>query len=179
MYIQNHLKNQAEPSFLQQEALSLAPQLLGMALEISEYYIVITEVEAYDAHKEDKACHGYPKVTKRSQSLALAAGHVYVYIIYGMHYCMNIVADKEGHAAGCLIRGGIIFNKSSGQKLKEIIGPARLTKFLNITKAQDGLALGDEIKLWHTDISPKYEVTPRIGISQSKDLLWRFAAKNR
>ncbi|MFV0320809.1 MAG: DNA-3-methyladenine glycosylase [Alphaproteobacteria bacterium] len=174
MDILKHITQEASGEFFTQPSHQLAPQLLGCVLETPKFYVLITEDEAYDATQDDKACHAYPKITPRAQSLALKGGHIYVYIIYGMHYCMNIVADKEGVGAGCLIRAAYVAPKLAPNQTQHIIGPARLTKFLGISKAQDGIKLGKDYKLWRTDLSLKYTATPRIGISQCKDWPWRF-----
>lgn len=174
MDILKHITQPASPKFLSQSALQLAPQLLGCVLETPKFYVLITEVEAYDATQGDKACHAYPKITNRSKSLALKGGHIYVYMIYGIHYCMNIVADNENIGAGCLLRAAYVTSKDNPAQGQNIQGPARLTKFLGITKAHDGTKLGADYKLWRTDLSLAYTATGRIGISQCKDWPWRF-----
>ena len=87
-------------------AEAAARQLLGCELvrEIdgSEVVVRIVETEAYD--QADAASHTFNGRTKRNQAMFMSAGHLYVYLTYGMHYCCNIVTGKKGYGSGALIR---------------------------------------------------------------------------
>ncbi len=161
-------------------AEKLAPKLLGKVLETKVHYVVLGEIEAYNATAGDEACHAYRKVTDRNRSLSFAAGYLYVYLIYGIHYCANITSGHKGQPQGCLIRGGLVFDKKiKDAKGKYFDGPAKLTKYLNIDRRFDGIHLYDNncgFKLWDAGIKPEFIATKRIGISKSKDRLWRFLA---
>lgn len=163
-------------------AEELAPKLLGKILEIKNHYVVLGEIEAYNATAGDEACHAFRKITDRNRSLSFAAGHLYVYLIYGIHYCANITSGFEGEPQGCLIRGGWVFEKDTkAAKGQYFDGPAKLTKFLNIDRNVDGVNLYDNdhgFTLWDVGLEPKFTATERIGISKSKDLLWRFIINN-
>ncbi len=179
MNISSWLKKPVSHSFLQQNVLEVAPQLLGHVLETPKYYVILGEVEAYDASAGDEACHGFPHVTPKCEVLAKPGGFIYVYIIYGIHFCANITAGSQGQVCGVLIRGGWVYEKKSSNKNEYIEGPARLTKKLGITKKENGLLLGEKgFQLWQTDINIPYKATERIGITKSKELPWRFVTSD-
>ncbi|KAG8648827.1 hypothetical protein MANES_08G042900v8 [Manihot esculenta] len=88
--------------FFQIDALDLAPRLLGKFLKRDDVVLQITEVEAY--RPNDSACHGRFGITARTAPVFGPGGHAYVYLCYGLHTMLNIVADKEGVGAAVLIR---------------------------------------------------------------------------
>ncbi|KAH1077890.1 hypothetical protein GYH30_053105 [Glycine max] len=88
--------------FFQIDALDLAPRLLGKFLRRDDVVLRITEVEAY--RPNDSACHGRFGVTSRTAPVFGPGGHAYVYLCYGLHMMLNVVADKEGAGAAVLIR---------------------------------------------------------------------------
>ncbi|KAL9262033.1 DNA-3-methyladenine glycosylase-like protein [Drosera capensis] len=88
--------------FFQIDALELAPLLLGKFLRRDDVVLQITEVEAY--RPNDSACHGRFGITARTAPVFGPGGHAYVYLCYGLHMMLNIVADKEGVGAAVLIR---------------------------------------------------------------------------
>ena len=117
----------------------------------------ITETEAYTGI-EDKACHAYGgKKTQRTQALYLEGGHAYVYLIYGMYYCMNIVTEKEGTPCAVLIRGGEPikgldkiaslrykkpYHELTKTQLKNLLnGPGKFCIGMGITKEQNKQSL--------------------------------------
>jgi DNA-3-methyladenine glycosylase len=175
-----------ESEILKQSSVTVARRLLGSELCTTVNGVVtgglITECEAYSA-SGDPACHTARGMTKRNASMFKAGGHVYVYLIYGIYYCVNIVTGLEGEGAAVLIRG-LIPTVGKGEmesRLKkaishEISGPGLLCISLGITKAFDGVPLGEKIllKLNNPVKESLIESTPRIGISRGKDLLWRF-----
>ncbi|XP_049935204.1 uncharacterized protein LOC116259332 isoform X2 [Nymphaea colorata] len=90
------------PEFFRMDALDLAPRLLGKLLRRDDVVLQITEVEAY--RQNDTACHGRFGITPRTAPLFGPGGHAYVYMCYGLHVMLNVVADKEGIGAAVLIR---------------------------------------------------------------------------
>ncbi|KNA22966.1 hypothetical protein SOVF_029050, partial [Spinacia oleracea] len=90
------------PDFCSVDALDLAPLLLGKYLRRDDVILQITEVEAY--RPNDSACHGRFGNTARTAPVFGPCGHAYVYLCYGLHMMLNIVADKEGVGAAVLIR---------------------------------------------------------------------------
>ncbi len=103
------------------------------------------------------------------------AGFSYVYLIYGMYYCLNFVTQEEDFPAAVLIRAVRI----KGIPDKKLDGPGKLCRFLGITKEHNGLDLlrSDEFFVSDTGSSLPFIATPRIGISSGRDKEWRFLAQ--
>ena len=83
--------------------MEVAEKMLGKALIFKEHIAVITETEAYT--QDEPSCHAARGVTERNRVMFGKAGHIYVYFIYGMHHCVNVVTEKEGYGSAVLIRG--------------------------------------------------------------------------
>ncbi|XP_012569261.1 uncharacterized protein [Cicer arietinum] len=98
--------------FFQIDALDLAPRLLGKFLRRDDVVLQITEVEAY--RPNDSACHGRFGITPRTAPVFGPGGHAYVYLCYGLHMMLNIVADKEG--AGAAVLDWMLFNSAEVRK---------------------------------------------------------------
>lgn len=140
--------------FYRRDPVTLANALLGQILvrrldNGKELAGRIIEVEAY-LGVEDKACHTYGgRRTKRNASMWLDGGHAYVYFVYGMHLCFNVVSDREEIPTACLIRaldpleGLDEMRRRRGRKPKEELcsGPAKLTKALGIDRTVDAIDL--------------------------------------
>ena len=127
--------------FYDRSTLKVARELLGKFLvrKIGRKQIVgmITEVEAYVGPK-DRASHASRGVTKRTKVMFGKPGHWYVYLIYGMHYCLNIVTEKEEYPAAILIRSVAIVPRYSNILenigISYITGPGRVCKYFKIDK---------------------------------------------
>ena len=162
----------------------------------------ITETEAYIG-RCDKACHAYGyKRTNRTETLFAPPGHAYLYLIYGMHHCLNIVTEPEGEPAAVLIRA---VEPAAGEETMRRLrygdapmtayrqknfsnGPGKVCKALALTTAQNGLDMtGDELFVCDTladiglaELPPKKERLRqgvRIGIDyaeEARDFPWRF-----
>ncbi|KKT82244.1 MAG: hypothetical protein A3B07_02110 [Candidatus Yonathbacteria bacterium RIFCSPLOWO2_01_FULL_43_27] len=148
-------------SFFERDTLIVARELLGKYLVRSiqgkDVAVMITEVEAYDG-VGDKASHAHKGKTERNAVMFGDAGRWYVYLVYGMYEMLNIVTGARGYPAAVLIRG------TDG-----IVGPGRLTKFLHITRAQNGLRAIRISGLWIEDkgvVVPEQKIkkTTRIGV---------------
>jgi len=162
--------------FFQQDVLQLAPALLGKILvrkfddgTIERFRI--TETEAYRG-EEDKACHAAKGRTQRTEVMYHQGGKIYVYLIYGMYWMLNIVSGKENEPQAVLIRG-----------VEKISGPGRIGKKLMLDKSFYGETLPSS-RIWIEDdnTTPEYITTPRIGIDYAeewKDLEWRFVVSKR
>jgi DNA-3-methyladenine glycosylase len=157
------------PSFYAQEPTALARSLLGQRLvrvyRGRAYGGYISETEAY-LGPEDPACHTFGgRQTPRVKSMYLGAGHAYVYFIYGMHFCFNVVAAKPG--AAVLVRGLIPDEHWRGPPPR-LDGPARLCKALRIARPLDGARLdGDTVFVEQSARLPDNEeigVGARIGV---------------
>lgn len=109
-----------------------------------EAALMITEVEAYDG-PNDLASHASRGRTERTKIMFGEAGRFYVYFTYGMHWLVNVVTGPENYPAAVLFRAG---RTPDG---KNIIGPARLTKYLKINGKFNGLTASKKTGLWLED----------------------------
>jgi DNA-3-methyladenine glycosylase len=162
------------PQFFDRRTLSVARELIGKFLvrrqDGEDIGLMISETEAYDGPL-DKASHAHRGRTPRNSPMFGAAGTIYVYFTYGMHFMLNLVCGQAGHPAAVLIRGA-----------GDIAGPARLTKALGIDKSLNDKPLGVTTGLWVEDrgvtVRPRdIQRTPRIGIGYAEDYVgkpWRF-----
>lgn len=183
-------------SFYNQSTKTVAKKLLGKKLvriyKGKRISGIITETEAY-LGLIDKGAHSYGgKITERLKTMYLDGGHSYVYFIYGMYFCFNVVTRSPAHPEAVLIRAlepleGIEYMKSFRKQdnLKNLTtGPGKLAQALKITKQQNGVSLRDE-ELFiedHEDIPrSKIIARPRIGIDyaeEAKDWPLRFYIKD-
>lgn len=158
-------------AFYQRHVVEVAQNLLGKTLVFGDIQGIITETEAYRGF-DDEASHAFKGITPRSKIMFGEPGYTYVYLIYGMYYCLNIVTEDEGQASAVLIRG---------LKLPHIHldGPGKICKHLGITKAHQGIHLISSDFFYVTDNTDTiaYEATPRIGIKKAVDKRWRFVMK--
>jgi DNA-3-methyladenine glycosylase len=142
---------------------------------------IIVETEAYD--EKDPASHGFVGLTKRNASLFGPPGHAYVYLSYGIHWCLNIVCCDVGRGAGVLIRAleptaGIermIERRQNSDRRLLCSGPGRLGQALAIGRELDGRCIdAPPFKLSATKSVPKIASGARIGISKAIEQPWRF-----
>lgn len=179
---------------------SLAQKLLGCELVHNSpdgiTSGIIVETEAY--LQNDPACHAYQKRTARTEPMYAAPGTIYVYLIYGMYQCFNVVSQEEGCGEAVLIRalqptGGIELMEMRRQNRKKVglqkpvalrelcRGPGKLVLAMGIDRSlHNGLSL-TESNLYitppiQTDI--EINISKRIGITQGADLLYRYSVKN-
>lgn len=146
------------------------------------------ETEAYTA--DDPACHAYNRKTGRAEMLYAHPGTAYVYLIYGMYNCLNVVTEPHGVAGAVLFRAleplfettveSQVENPTAQAPILRTNGPGRLTKALEIdratynglplTRMESGLYLtaGDEL------LDGQVIQTTRIGISKAVEYPWRF-----
>ena len=185
-------------SFYNRELLDVAKDLLGKVFVRTLYNKllagIIVEIEAYDG-RTDEAAHSFGGITKRNKIMFEEGGLLYVYFIYGIHYCCNVVTGGKGIGNAVLIRGiqpmiGIdeMLNNRFGENnfndkhtLSLTNGPAKITQAFSIDKKDNGADLcGDDIYLCESNFSNDFEIvtTTRIGIKKSVELPWRFYIKN-
>lgn len=158
-------------SFFEQGTLTVAQELIGARLHINNHSGIITETEAYIG-KDDPACHAAKGLTPRTQIMFGAAGYSYIYLIYGMYHCLNIVTETEGFPAAVLIRGVICDTTH-----RHLDGPGKLCKAWGITKEHNAINMYNEDSPFNvTAGSPATHIltTPRIGIKVGTEHLWRF-----
>lgn len=143
----------------------------------------LVEVEAYIG-EDDPACHAAVGKTERNRIMFGIGGHAYIYFIYGMYYCLNVVTEQPGFPAAVLLRGaepdeGIEYMKKNfprGYRQKLANGPGKLCRAFGLTRRQNGIDLtGQTLYLEDRGYRPgKIVTTPRIGITRGVDRLWRF-----
>jgi len=159
------MKKVLTPRFFSRPTLVVAEKILGKFLvrrcgKKTEAYM-ITEVEAYDGHK-DKASHGSRGRNKRSEIMFGPPGYWFIYLTYGMYWMLNVVTGEEGYPAAVLIRG-----------LEGINGPARVTKKLKIGKSFSSKAAVKKSGLWIEDRGVKIrkaqvKKTRRVGVEYAR-----------
>lgn len=181
-----------EREFYLRDGLTVARELIGKKLvtNLPDGLTsgIIVETEAYMG-TIDAAAHSYHGKTERTKIFYGAGGFVYVYLIYGMHLCTNVVANVENVPEAVLIRAlepvdGIeLMKRRRGKKnLRELCsGPGKLSRALGVTKNFYGLDLcGDEIFIETTEnFQADIAATKRINVDYAgaaADYLWRFVA---
>jgi DNA-3-methyladenine glycosylase len=162
-------------SFFERPTVIVAQDLLGCVLyrrlpgsEGRMVKALISEVEAYTS--DDPACHAFRGKTKRTEVLFGPPGVAYVYFIYGMYHCLNVVTEPDQTAGAILIRALL----SDG-----LNGPGKICREWQIDRAQNGVDMTDcNSEIWigprPEGYLPTVDISPRIGISQAKERLWRF-----
>ncbi len=172
-------------SFFDHPTLEVARDLLGKyiirAWRGGEISLIITEVEAYDG-PQDRASHASRGRTPRTKIMFGPAGRFYVYFTYGMHWLVNIVTGPDDYPAAILIRAGKYYDAKKKAWIS-VNGPARLTKFLRITGAQNGKIARRKTGLWLEDRGTRItkkniSTSRRIGVEYAgpvwKNKLYRF-----
>ena len=159
--------------FYIRDVLEVAPDLPGKILVInlangSCGRFKITEVEAYRG-SEDKACHASKGRTSRTEIMFHEGGRLYIYLIYGMYWMLNIVTGGNNNPQAVLLRG-----------VEGFYGPGKLTKSLGIDKSFYGedLVLSERIWVEDTGLLQSVKNGPRIGIDYAgeywKSKPWRY-----
>ena len=174
--------------FYERPTTEVARDLLGKILVHGPTAGVIVETEAY-LGGEDLAAHSARGVTDRTRVIFGPPGHAYVYFIYGMYECLNIVAEPAGKPGCVLIRAlqpveGIDImrkRRAAARKLEDLCsGPGKLTLALGITRAHYGadLTRGSLVVRQPAEHRPvDIQVTPRIGIRECADWPLRFVER--
>ena len=194
------------PDFLENPSDVAAPLLLGCTLtrtitlngEKHKLVARIVETEAYD--QDDPASHAFGGLSERNAAMFGPAGHLYVYVSYGMHHCCNVVCGPEGFGSGCLVRavepleGVEVMRKlrEAGRAGKEQAERARKhpLKLRDLTNGPGKVcaALGIDKELYGHDLTVEPLVldfaplllgetigcSPRVGISKNADAQKRF-----
>jgi DNA-3-methyladenine glycosylase len=155
--------------FFERHSTEVAPDLLNKLFVVGTTAGRIVEVEAYSS--DDPASHTFRGRTKRNDVMFGAAGHLYVYFIYGMHYCVNIVTGLEDDGQAVLIRAVIV----DGVDPRRTNGPAKLCRYLGIDMSFNGAIA----KIVDDGTPPPVEplVTPRVGIAKAVELPRRWLLK--
>jgi DNA-3-methyladenine glycosylase len=159
----------------------VARHLIGMTLLVDGVGGLIVETEAYDA--QDPASHTFPGRTARNAVMFGPPGRAYVYLSYGIHWCLNFVCREAGHGAGVLIRAlepttGIarmIDRRHQEDPRILCSGPGRLAQALGVTHQLNGARI-DRLPFSLRAASTRARVVcgPRIGITKAVERPWRF-----
>ena len=194
------------PDFLENPSDVAAPLLLGCTLtrtitlngEKHKLVARIVETEAYD--QDDPASHAFGGPSERNTAMFGPAGHLYVYVSYGMHHCCNVVCGPEGFGSGCLVRAveplegvevmrelreaGRAGKKQAERarkhplKLRDLTnGPGKVCAALGVDKGLYGHDLTVEpLVLDFAPLLPGETIgsSPRVGISKNIDAPKRF-----
>lgn len=177
-------------------AVAVAPDLLGCTLvrqlpDGRQLRGTIVETEAYQ--EGDPACHAYRRQTERNRIMFGTAGYTYVYLIYGIYHCVNIVTDRAGVASAVLIRAleldrqtlASIVLPAKAKPERAAAGPGKLCVAMQIDLSLYGtkLALGEAMWVEHRPIDWQSQLdrgeiepvqTTRIGLTQGVELPWRW-----
>lgn len=160
-------------SFFHRDTSLVAQELLGKVLVCvnkkgEKVRVTITETEAYHGY-EDKASHASRGKTERNKVMFDKAGLVYVYLVYGMHYCLNFTTMGEGFPAAVLVRAVVVDGK-------EIRGPGRVTKLLGVDKYFYGQDLTMSKHIWVEPVGARHAL-PEHTIIASKRVGVDYAGK--
>lgn len=188
-----------ELSWLARPSVKVAPELLGCTLvrrlpSGETLCGLIVETEAYAP--DDPAFHAYRRRTERNWVVFGPAGRCYVYRIYRLYHCFNIVTDREGTPSTVLIRALQLKSLPSGldshlvaKPERVAAGPGKLCNVMQIDRSLNGgvLQFGESIWLEHRSDQFQQQLnqgaitltqTTRIGITQGVDLPWRWYISN-
>jgi DNA-3-methyladenine glycosylase len=169
------------------DPVDAAKLLLGCVLEAGGVRVRLVEVEAYRGG-DDPASHCYRGRTPRNEVMFGPAGHLYVYFVYGMHFCANVVSLTDGVPGAVLLRAGEVVagieearaRRPAARSDAELAkGPARLTTVLGLERGHNGADLTDPaaaVRLYAGDPVPpaRIETGPRVGVAVAMDVPWRF-----
>jgi DNA-3-methyladenine glycosylase len=175
-------------AFYKRGTIEVARELLGKILVHGATAGIIVETEAY-LGGDDLASHSAAGITNRTRVIFGPPGHAYVYLSYGMHECLNIVAEPDGKAGCVLIRAlepivglATMYRRRAAARADRDLasGPGKLTQALAITRVHNGVDMTRGSLVVRAPLHAdrvEIEVTPRIGISKCADLPLRFLIK--
>ncbi|HSK60159.1 MAG TPA: DNA-3-methyladenine glycosylase [Actinomycetospora sp.] len=177
---------------LRDDVLAAARRLLGCELVADtaegEVRVRVVEVEAYRG-ADDPGSHCYRGQTARNAVMWGPAGHLYVYFVYGMHFCANVVCLSDGVAGAVLLRAGEVLSDpgvahvrrptARGRDAELARGPARLCTLLGLHREHNGVDVLDPsspVRLEAGELVPDADVRtgPRVGVAAGQQRPWRF-----
>jgi DNA-3-methyladenine glycosylase len=176
-------------SFFARASTAVAPDLLGRILVRERpdgrlLAVRLVEVEAYD--EQDAASHSFRGPTPRAAVMFGPPGHLYVYLSYGLHHCMNVVTGPVGRGSAVLLRaaepldGLDVMAANRGVDAVRLLcsGPGRLAQAMGISRSENGLDLVRDrsLRLYTGEPVPRRLVdrTARVGITVAADKPWRY-----
>ena len=176
---------------LAQDVVAAAVRLLGCTIEADTpegtVAVRLVEVEAYRG-ADDPASHSFRGRTARNAVMFGPPGHLYVYFVYGMHYCANVTCLPDGEPGAVLLRAGEVVSdlaaahvrRPTARRAADLArGPARLAALLGLGRADNGLDLTDpasRVRL-HSGVplaAERVSSGPRVGVAAAHDTPWRF-----
>jgi DNA-3-methyladenine glycosylase len=171
--------------FYHRDTLDVARDLLGCVLACrvggKTVRARIVETEAY-VGEDDLASHASKGRTKRTEIMYGASGHAYVYMIYGMYHCLNVVTEAEGFPAAVFIRSVEI----AEVPVKETNGPGKICRFLGIDRNLNGRDMTTRRRIWIERGKPAsgegIVASARVGVGYAKhcaEYPWRFTLGKR
>jgi DNA-3-methyladenine glycosylase len=173
------------------DLLAAAVRLLGctLAADTPEGTVAVrlVEVEAYRG-ADDPASHSFRGPTARNSVMFGPAGHLYVYFVYGMHFCANISCLRDGEAGAVLLRAGEVVSdlavaharRPTARRADDLArGPARLASLLGLRREQNGVDVTDPASPVRLMAGPpvdpaRVSTGPRVGVAAAHELPWRF-----
>ena len=171
-------------SFFARSVHEVAPDLIGATFLVNGVGGIIVEVEAYD--QTDPAAHSFRGPTPRNAVMFGPPGYTYVYLSYGLNWCVNFVCQAAGSAAGVLLRaiepthGLAAMRRRRGVTDAKALcsGPGKLCEALAITKALSELPIDrSPIALHARSGGAEIATGVRIGLTKAVDLPWRYGLK--
>lgn len=184
---------QIKADWCDRPSIQVAPDLLGCTLvrQMPDggplIRAMIVETEAYAPG--DPACHAYSGPSKRNAAMFGPPGQTYVYLIYGMYHCLNVVTERAGIGSAVLIRALALDTvpphlntKQTHKPYRIAAGPGKLCRALNIDRTLDGMPYDPDSSIWleqgSQELSSENIVqTTRIGITKAAEKPWRWYLK--
>jgi DNA-3-methyladenine glycosylase len=172
-------------AFFERSVHDVARELIGCRLLYAGCGGTIVETESYE--RDDPACHAYVGLTPRTETLFGPPGRAYVYLSYGIHSLLNIVAEPEGDPAAVLIRAleptidleRMRARRGARPDADLCSGPGKLTEALGVGLADNGADLSSDpflIAAPGEGARPEVVTGPRVGITKAVERPWRFCA---
>ncbi len=173
------------------DVVDAAVRLLGCTVEADTpdgtVAARLVEVEAYRG-ADDPASHSFRGRTARNAVMFGPPGHLYVYFVYGMHFCANVTCLTDGEAGGILLRAGEVTSdpavafarRPTARRPADLArGPARLAALLGLGRAHNGLDVTDPASPVRVLANPPVErrlvrTGPRVGVAAAHERPWRF-----
>ena len=184
------------PDWCDRPSVEVAPDLIGCQLwrKFPDGPLIqstVIETEAYAP--DDPACHAYKGKSKRNAAMFGPPGYSYVYLIYGIYHCLNVVTEPQGVGSAVLIRALALDTlpptldpKQASNPARVAAGPGKLCRALEIDRTLDGQRFHPSESMWLTHRSPTLKSltdtdlvqTTRIGITKAADQPWRWYLKD-
>lgn len=170
--------------FFARPVAQVAPELIGCTLLVRGVGGTIVETERYQ--QDDPASHSHRGPTPRARVMFGPPARLYVYRSYGLHWCVNLVAEPPGQGAAVLLRAIEPLHGLDEMRARRpghadrllCSGPGRLCAALGIDDTLNGARLDDGRVSVHAPAEPLEVVAgPRIGISRAQDRPWRYCAR--